>query len=489
MTVIKNIKNLASDSMIYGLAGIATRVMGVVLTPLYTRVYSPEDYGVFGLVNNAYSLIALLLILSLDNSTARWFYDTEDYQYRKKIISTWFWFYLLISLVIGVFFFFSAPFWSQFIAYNSAESIGYIQILAFSLPVSVATVVATKVLRFDKKPKSTVLLTFLQALFLIIANVVFVLILNQGLTGAFTARLVAFVLMVPLSYYFLKRWLGGIKLADFRLLGKMIKYSMPFIPASLSIWIINLSAVFFLNGKVSDQDLGFFQIAFAIAGFSGIVVNAFQQAWSPFAFSIINQENAKETYGKILLAYLLLIGSLTLLASLFSLEALIIIATPAYYGAAAIASILVFSSLFAGLTNIADLGSAISKKTAPLGIVYSVSSVILVLLNIYLIPLYGVYGAAFAVCISQFLTPVFVFYFSQKSYPIPYDFGRAFGFMVLLFLVAFLGYYFSREHSMILSALIKIGTFGFFVLISILIFKREFLFLRKLILKRITKTT
>tara|TARA_R110002020_G_scaffold47937_2_gene136984 strand:+ start:25266 stop:26732 length:1467 start_codon:yes stop_codon:yes gene_type:complete len=488
MTVIKNIKNLASDSMIYGLAGIATRVMGVVLTPLYTRVYSPEDYGVFGLVNNAYSLIALVLILSLDNSTARWFYDTEEVDYRKKIISTWFWFYLMISVVFAVFFFFTAPFWSQFIAYNSDESIQYIQVLAFSLPVSVATVVATKVLRFEKKPKSTVLLTFLQALFLIIANVVFVLVLNQGLKGAFIARLVAFLLMVPLSLYYLKRWLQQIKLSDFSLLGKMIKYSLPFLPASLSIWIINLSAIFFLNGKVSDEDLGLFQIAFAIAGFSGIVVNAFQQAWSPFAFSIIHQDNAKATYGKILLAYLLFIGSITLMASLFSLEALMIIATPAYYGAATIASILVFSSLFAGLTNIADLGSAISKKTAPLGIVYSVSSVILVLLNVYLIPNYGVYGAALAVCISQFLTPVFVFYFSQKSYPIPYDFTRAFGFMVLLFLVAYLGFYFSTNTSVINAILIKLGTFGFFVLVSILIFKREFLFLKGLVTKRMSNS-
>ena len=351
-----------------------------------------------------------------------------------------------------------------------------------------ATVVATKVLRFEKKPKSTVLLTFLQALFLIIANVVFVLVLNQGLKGAFIARLVAFLLMVPLSLYYLKRWLQQIKLSDFSLLGKMIKYSLPFLPASLSIWIINLSAIFFLNGKVSDEDLGLFQIAFAIAGFSGIVVNAFQQAWSPFAFSIIHQDNAKATYGKILLAYLLFIGSITLMASLFSLEALMIIATPAYYGAATIASILVFSSLFAGLTNIADLGSAISKKTAPLGIVYSVSSVILVLLNVYLIPNYGVYGAALAVCISQFLTPVFVFYFSQKSYPIPYDFTRAFGFMVLLFLVAYLGFYFSTNTSVINAILIKLGTFGFFVLVSILIFKREFLFLKGLVTKRMSNS-
>lgn len=488
MTVIKNIKNLASDSMIYGLAGIATRVMGVFLTPLYTRVYSPEDYGVFGLINNAYSLIALMMILSLDNSTARWFYDTEDRLYRKKIISTWFWFYLILSFIVAVFFFLTASYWAEFLAYNSKEAVQYIQILAFSLPFSVATVVATKVLRFEKKPKSTVLLTFLQALFLIISNVVFVLVLDQGLKGAFTARLVGSVLMVPLSFYYLKRWIGKLKLMDFALLGRMIKYSLPFIPASLSIWIINLSAVFFLNGKVSDGDLGLFQIAFAIAGFSGIVVNSFQQAWSPFAFSIIHQENAKETYGKILLVYLLLIGSLTLLASLFSLEALMIIATPPYYGAAAIASILVFSSLFAGLTNIADLGSAISKKTAPLGIVYSVSSVILILLNIILIPEMGVYGAALAVCFSQFLTPVFVFYFSQKSYKIPYDFTRSFSFMVVIFIVAYLGYYLSKDESLLDAVLIKLGVFGLFAITSLFLFKREFLFLKRLAFKRFKKS-
>lgn len=487
MTVFQNLKNLASDSMIYGLAGVATRVMGVVLTPLYTRVYAPEDYGVFGLISNAYSLIAIILIFSLDNSTARWFYDTEDVEYRKKIISTWFWFYLTLSVFFGLFFYFTAHYWSQFVSYNSEQSILYIQILAFSLPVTVASVVAIKVLRFEKRPRSTVLLTFLQALLLIIANVIFVLILNQGLKGAFLAKLVASILMVPLAFYYLKRWIGKIKLFDFFLLGKMVKYSLPLLPAGLSIWIINLSAVFFLNGKVSDEDLGLFQIAFAIAGFSGIVVNAFQQAWSPFAFSIIDQENAKETYGKILLAYLLLIGSVTLLASLFSLEALMVIATPPYYGAAAIASILVFSSLFMGLTNIADIGSAISKKTAPLGIVYSISSVILILLNIYLIPLYGVYGAALSVCISQLLTPIFVFYFSQKSYPIPYDFVRAFSFLFILFLVAYLGYYLSRDESVFRAIIVKIGIFGLFSLTCIFLFKKEFMFLRRMINSRFSK--
>lgn len=484
MTVIQNIKNLASDSLIYGIAGIATRLMGVLLTPLYTRVYTPEDYGVFGVVNNAYSLIALLMIFSLDNSTARWFYDSEDYEKRKKIVSTWFWFYLILSVIVGGFFFFTSEFWSQFVSYQPSLAGEYIRILAVSLPIAVATVVATKVLRFEKRPKSTVVLTFLQALTLIFFNVLFVLVLGMGLTGAFYAKLVAGVLMVPLALVYIKRWIGRLRLLDWDLLKRMIRYSLPFIPASISIWMINLSAVFFLNGKVSDSDLGLFQVAFTLAGFGGIVVNSFQQAWSPFAFSIIHQENAKDTYGKILLVYLMVIGSMTLLISLFSLEVLMVIATPAYYGAAAIASILVFSGMFSGLTNIADLGSAISKKTAPLGMVYTMSAVVLILLNLILIPRFGVIGAALAACISQLISPIFVFYFSQKVYPIPYDFIRTGSFVGLIFVMGYLGYYFSNDLQVVESIAVKALSFLVFSGLSVWLFSREFLLAKSLILNR-----
>jgi O-antigen/teichoic acid export membrane protein len=370
------------------------------------------------------------------------------------------------------------------VSYQPELAGDYIRILAVSLPVAVATVVATKVLRFEKRPKSTVVLTFLQALTLIGFNVLFVLVLGMGLTGAFYAKLVAGVLMVPLALKYINRWIGKFRLLDFGLLKEMVRYSLPFIPASISIWMINLSAVFFLNGKVTDADLGLFQVAFTLAGFGGIVVNSFQQAWAPFAFSIIHQENAKETYGKILLVYLMVIGSITLLISLFSLEALMIIATPSYYGAAAIASILVFSAMFSGLTNIADLGSAISKKTAPLGMVYSMSAVILVVLNIFLIPKYGVIGAALAVSISQLISPIFVFYFSQKVYPIPYDFVRATFFVGLIFIAGYAGYYFSSGLEVLESIGLKILAFLIFSGLSIWLFSREFFLAKSLIMNR-----
>ena len=69
----------------------------------------------------------------------------------------------------------------------------------------------------------------------------------------------------------------------------------------------------------------------------------------------------------------------------------------------------------------------------------------------------------------------------KKSYPIPYDFVRAISFLCLLFLVAFLGYYFSSGETAFHAIMVKIGTFMLFSLISIFLFKREFLFLKRMI--------
>ena len=436
MGSLKNLKSLASDSVIYGMAGVLTRFLGVLLTPLYTRVYHPEDYGIFGILNNGYALITIVLILALDNSTARWFYDTKDRDFRKSIINSWLWFYLLFSLIIGIFFFLTSNFWSRLIFENNPETADYIRLLSFNLPVVVLTVVATKVLRFEKKAKETVFLTLLQGVLLILLNVLYVLYLQQGLKGAFVAKLITSIALVPVSIYMIRSWIGTIRFFNLGILKQMIRYSLPFLPAGLAIWVINLSAVFFLNGYVSKEEIGLFQIGFAIASFAGLFTSSFQQAWMPFAYSIMEDDDAKQTYAKVLLVYILVVGFGTMLISVFSLEALMIIATPSYYGAATVASILTFSTLFLGLTSIADLGSSIAKKTAPLGIIYSLSAGVLIVLNLILIPIWGKEGAAMAICLSQLITPILVFKISQKYYFIPYDFKRAVLIFNLMVIVA-----------------------------------------------------
>ncbi|PZX57775.1 O-antigen/teichoic acid export membrane protein [Algoriphagus ratkowskyi] len=422
MSVLKNLKNLASDSLIYGLSGILTRFIGVFLTPIYTRVYTPDDYGVIGVLTNAFILITIFLVFAMDNSTARWFYDTEVSEERKRIINTWLWFYLFISVIATVFFFFTANYWAALVLDDYADGAYLIKLLALTLPLLVLPSIGVNVLRFERKARRAVFLSLYQSLILIGFNILFVVILKKGVAGVYYAQLWGAILTLPVAIYFLYTWIGLPSWFDWVKFKEMLRYALPFVPASLGYWVVNLSGVFFINEFLPKSEVGLYQIGISIAAVSALATTSFQQAWSPFAFSILSQPHAKEIYAASLQLYVFVIGFICTLISVFAFEALVLLTTPAYYGAALVASMLTFNYLLMGLTNIAGLGASIAKKTAPLGMISLLSAGLLVALNLFLIPLYGKEGAAFAICIAQLIIPIYMFWKSQQLYFIPYKF-------------------------------------------------------------------
>src|SRR5438445_2146144 len=89
--MLKHLRQLALESLVYGLSGIAARFITVFLVPIYTRIFTPTDYGSLSLVNTTMSLIAIFVVLALDNSAHRWFWDTENEVDRKQTLASWAW--------------------------------------------------------------------------------------------------------------------------------------------------------------------------------------------------------------------------------------------------------------------------------------------------------------------------------------------------------------------------------------------------------------
>lgn len=399
----------------------------------------PSDYGILGMLNNGYALITIILVFALDNSTARWFYDTDDNQDRKHTINTWIWFYLLFSLILAGILYFLAPFFSDLFLNGSKEGVVYIRILSVSLPLMMWMGVANNVLRFERKAIQAVSLTIFYSLTIIGLNILFVLYLKMGLMGAYYAQFGAAAGSMIVSIYLLRGWIGSYKLFEMTRLRSMIRYSLPFVPASLAFWLVNLSGVFFVNALLSESEAGLFQIGSSIAAVSGLITNAFQQAWAPFAFSVLNQENAKQIYAKIFELYIMVVGLFCTMVALFSPEILILLTTSNYYGASWVASILTLSYLLMGLTNIADLGASVAKKTAPLGFISVISAICLLLLNYLLIPIIGKEGAALSICCSQLMVPIYMFYKSQKLFYIPFNFKKGLSIIVFLVILSVIG--------------------------------------------------
>lgn len=475
MSLLSNIKRLLSDSVIYGLSGVLTRFISVFLTPIYTRIYTPDDYGVISILTNGYILVSIILVFSLDASTGRWFYDTNSVDKRKKVINTWIWFYFFSSLLFGALLFFSAGYLQIRLLPNQSEGAFFIQMIALCLPLTVWSTVAINVLRLEMEAKKSVALSLIQSLLLIGLNVFFVVILRWGLSGIYYAQLISTVFLIPISYYFIRKWIGGPRWFDTSLFQGMFKFAVPFIPASLGYWMVNLSGVFFLNEFLDQKEVGLYQIGISIASVAGLATTAFQQAWPPFAYSIIHQPNAKQVFAISLQVYLLLVGMFCTFISVFSLEALKVLTTPDYYGATLVASILTFNSLLIGLGSISTLGATIEKKTAPVGLIYLFSSLILVGLNFLLIPMIGKEGAAFAVCISQLIIPAYMFWKSQQYYFIPYDFLKN-AFILMVYVAVVFASYWINTDSFLFGVLLKLGLLILAAgLISLLIRKELFI--------------
>ena len=48
--MIKKIKELASDSMYYGISSVISQIISLFLVPFYTNELNPEDYGVLNMI-------------------------------------------------------------------------------------------------------------------------------------------------------------------------------------------------------------------------------------------------------------------------------------------------------------------------------------------------------------------------------------------------------------------------------------------------------
>ena len=61
--MLKHLKQLAGDSLIYGLSGVVSKMIGIFLVPVYTRLFFPADYGIINLINTTFFLIGIKVFI------------------------------------------------------------------------------------------------------------------------------------------------------------------------------------------------------------------------------------------------------------------------------------------------------------------------------------------------------------------------------------------------------------------------------------------
>ena len=429
------LKQLAGESIIYGISSMLSRFIGIFLVPLYTRLLLPADYGALSLVNSTFYFIIVLAVFALDSAAARWYYDTEDINERKKTIASWFWFQLISSLILCSIIVLCSPLLSTYILKDGSKNILFI-IPALGLLANILPTMVSNWLRFQRKAIHTVIFTVSTILINVGLNIFLVLYLKWGVKGILLSTLISNAIATLYVFTLMYEWILPTYFSK-KILKDMLTYALPLLPTSLAFWVLNSSSAFVIDYYHTKTDVGLYQIAAMVASAVTMIVGAFQMAWGPFAFSIYEKPEAKQTYSMVLTLYCALMCLVALGVAMFAKEGLMLLTTKEYYGAYLAAGVLAFNGIIYGMAYIAIIGCSIHKDNKPLAVSVLFAAGITAILYFLLVPIWGIVGAALSTALGYLVVPIYLFYKSQKYWYIPYKFKIAIGiFQFSIFLYA-----------------------------------------------------
>ncbi|MBP6417721.1 MAG: oligosaccharide flippase family protein [Chitinophagaceae bacterium] len=98
---MSKVKQLFNETFVYGLSSIFVRAINFLLLPFYTRILSPDDYGVLNIINTTFSIVWLLAVMALDSAAFVYFHDKPEGNLRKSIFASWFWSQFGVSVLFA----------------------------------------------------------------------------------------------------------------------------------------------------------------------------------------------------------------------------------------------------------------------------------------------------------------------------------------------------------------------------------------------------
>jgi O-antigen/teichoic acid export membrane protein len=421
MALGEQLGRLVKHSAIYGLGGLVSRILAVLLLPLYTRYLSPSDYGKVETLIALTTVLGIGLRLGITSAFFRFYFDSPDPDGRRVVLRTSFWFTMAMSiagLVAGLLL--SGQI--STLLFGSSDDADLVAAAFVGLWGHMNYEQLTALFRVEERSVAFVTASLSNILLTVGATLLLVVALDAGplgvIVGNFTGTLLVYAVLV--GY---RREQLGLQL-DRGLLREMNRFGLPLVPTALFLWTTNFSDRFFLVKLADTAEVGLYSVGVRIASAIVLMLTAFRMAWPAFAYSIEDDREARRTYAFVL-TYLVLVTTWVASAlALLSPWLVDWIAAPSFSSSSRVVGPLAFSVVaFAGYVVVA-IGVGRARRTQFNWVVTGAAAAVNVALNLTLIPPYGMMGAAVATIAAYATMFAGMVWWAQRIYPVPYQWRR-----------------------------------------------------------------
>lgn len=416
---------------------------GFLLNILLSRWLGPGDFGLYTLTLTIFTISTLVAGLGIPETVVKFVADYKtDRQRRDAVVTTGVVNGLLLGISAGfVLFLFSGEIAALF---SIPELSGLVRIAALAVPISILNTTLLALLNGLREMRSYSFRFVIRSLLLVALVVIFILA-GFGPAGAVAALLLteigtlAFVAVVVRPHFRLST-------LSYRETTKMMLAFGSRVFIASAIYLVNTYTDTLLIGYLlTETDVGRYAVAIAIARVAFLSL--------PGSISTVNYPAISEYYSKGLtdavqavisrsIRYSLILLSMAGLLLIYLAETIIeVLFGPAYLPAVPAFIILVYGMIVFGAVS--SVGSAISAMNRP-GLSSKANILVAginVALDLALIPLFGITGAAAGTAISCTLLAVLILSILHRVFAVRVESAaivKVFGAVTVLLLAFFL---------------------------------------------------
>lgn len=454
------LKHSLKHTAIYSLGNIATKLVGIVLLPIYTTHFPVSEFGILGILEVSIMILTQVFLLGMPNAFLRFYGEEEDIQRKRSTLFTILIFLLGISGALLLLELVSADQIASFFAEQERFSI-FLRLMFIIIFLRVLSFFFLSVLRANER---SVLYTAgnLIKIFLTLGfNVYFVAVAQIGIIGVLYAYVIGEAILCLLLLPNIIS--NSTPKFDRRILQESLIFAFPIIFASLGSMILQMGDRYILKLLVNYKEVGLYDLGYRFSSLMNVfIIRSFSLYFLPQAYKLYGKKGDKRYYSKMLTYFVFGLCWVGLAISLFGKEIIKTFALNSdYWPAYKIIPIVALAYVFSGAGVVVNVGMFLKKETKYIAYTTLAAAVVNISLNFLLIPYFAMFGAATATLLSFLFLFLISYRVSNRIFPVPYEVYK-----ILKMVAVIVGLYavsvLSFELNMWIQLIVKVGLLAVF---------------------------
>lgn len=410
----KRSKELAINTIILGVGQFVPKLMALIVMPILTAYLSTDEYGTYDLMLSIASLLIPLMTLQVQQAVFRYLLTAIDDKSKEEYVTSSLLYVIASSIVLLPVTFFALKLFG-------VTSISAMFICLFFFSETLYTLLGQIVRGFGQNIKFSIGV-IVYAVFNLIFIIIFVAILKGGIFGVMISMALGY-LCSDIYMIFFTGMIDYIKWKSFskQKLKELFNFSVPIVPSSIALWVVNLSDRILIIKFLGTSANGIYAVANKIPTLYNSAYNVFNLAWTETASRVSDDGEPEEYYSNLFKSlFNFLIGAMLIMVAITPLVFKLLV-NGEYGGAIKQAPILYFGVFFSSFVSYYSGIYIALKRTKQVGISSIVGAILNFIINCALIEKIGLYAASISTALSFLVIVLYRAYDLNKVMKIKYD--------------------------------------------------------------------